>query len=115
MASEQFPIIKGPTKFDLMTAFFDGGPSKKGGGKEARAITFRGEDGDDAPRFSATISSIRLEGDSYESWYMTGYVTQTSEMKDGKNVPIKANLRKPREAEFHLTTNTRKGYVKFLD
>lgn len=115
MTSEQFPIIKGPTKFELMIAFFDAGPSKQGGGKEARVITFRGDGGDDAPRFSATVRSIRAEDDTRESWYMTGEVTQTSEMKDGKNVPIKASLRRPRKAEFHLTTNTRKGYVKFLD
>jgi len=115
MASEQFPVIKGPTKFELMIAVFEGGPAKKGGGKEARPITFRGEGGDDAPRFSATIEGHRREDDSYESWYLSGEVTQTSEMQDGKNVAIRANLLRPRKAEFHLATNTRKGYVKFLD
>ena len=90
MATQEFQILEGPSKYDLMLGLFDGNCAKP------RLVLFALWDGARTRTVtSVLLSGVSREDGSGESWIVTGYT-------NGKRV------------KGYYSTKTRKGNLEMV-
>lgn len=92
MATHQFEIMDGPSKFDLMTALFVWKPERP------KVLFSYG-----AGSFNATISAVEAEDGSGESWNIKGYAYDNA-----------ARVKIHRQFHGYFHTGKRRGYITFM-
>lgn len=101
--SVQFPILNGPSKWDLAIGLFDRKPFN-------RRLEFRANvDMSVGQPFEVTLTSVEAEDGSGESWNIKGYAMEIIHRESGRTIPTP-----PRDVSIYYRTDTRKGHIKFL-
>lgn len=92
---QEFRVVGGPNKFDLMAALFYGNMDTR------HLVDFK-VDGQKEP-ITVIISSVEREDGSGESWNLQGYVARTHKTLRGNVV------------KMYFSTQTRRGNMRIND
>jgi hypothetical protein len=92
MTAQQFRVVGGPNKFDLMEALFCGDMTTR------HLVNFAVE-GQKEP-IAVLINSVEREDGSGESWNLQGYVSRHDKTFGG------------RVGKMHFSTQTRRGSMR---
>jgi len=105
VAKVHYPVVSGPSKWDLSLALFDRSSSS------ARKVLFGMKFNDRVADHEVQVNSVEAEDGSGESWNITGYATLIA----GEG-PLRGSVpRRPRHVSIYFRTDNRKGSITFLD